>query len=103
MFTRTFKQNRSYFPRRPSRGLKRNEMKHYYHMIKLKGEYFYISATLEKKENMPELVILICYNKNEQSFLQHKEKMAGFEGGLLTLAALQSLLLMKTERNLGRL
>lgn len=55
-------------------GLKMGEIKHYNRIVKLKGQYCYISATLEKKEGKPELVIVICYNKNEQSFLQYKER-----------------------------
>ena len=55
-------------------GLKMGEIKHYNRIVKLKGEYCYISATLEKKEGKPELVIVICFNKNEQSFLQYKER-----------------------------
>lgn len=55
-------------------GLKQGEIRHCHRIVKVKEEYCYISATLEKKDGKPELVIIISYNKNDQSFLQYKER-----------------------------
>lgn len=55
-------------------GLKMGEIKHYEHIVKIKGQYCYLSATLGKKEGKPELVILISFNKKEQSLLQYKQR-----------------------------
>src|SRR5690606_7718086 len=42
---------------------------------KVNGQYCYLSATLsQKRGTKPELLILISYNKNEQSFLNYKER-----------------------------
>lgn len=55
-------------------GLKTGEIRHYPHIVKIRGEYCYISATMGKKEGKQELVIIISYNKNDRSFLQYKER-----------------------------
>jgi hypothetical protein len=55
-------------------GLKIGEIKHYSRIVRLKGEYCYLSATVEKKEDKTDFVIIISYNKNEQSLLQYKQR-----------------------------
>lgn len=56
-------------------GLKVGEIRHYAKIVKINGEYCYISATLsQKRGEKPELLIIISYNKNEQSFLNYKER-----------------------------
>lgn len=56
-------------------GLKVVQIKHYPKIVKINGEYCYLSATLsQKRGEKPELLIIISYNKNEQSFLNYKER-----------------------------
>lgn len=56
-------------------GLKIGEIRHYPKIVKINGEYCYVSATLSKKRGeKPELLIIVSYNKNEQSFLNYKER-----------------------------
>ena len=56
-------------------GLKIGEIKHYPKIVKINGEYCYLSATMsQKRGEKPELLIIISYNKNEQSFLNYKER-----------------------------
>jgi len=56
-------------------GLKVVEIRHYPKIVKINGEYCYLSATLsQKRGEKPELLIIISYNKNEQSFLNYKER-----------------------------
>jgi sulfur relay (sulfurtransferase) complex TusBCD TusD component (DsrE family) len=48
---------------------------HYPRIVKVNGVFCYLSATLsQKKGEKPELLIIISYNKNEQSFLNYKER-----------------------------
>lgn len=56
-------------------GIKVGEMRHYPKIVKINGEYCYVSGTLsQKRGEKPELLLIISYNKNEQSFLQYKER-----------------------------
>ena len=56
-------------------GLKVGEIKHYPKIVKINGQYCYLSATLsQKRGEKPELLIIISYNKSEQSFLNYKER-----------------------------
>lgn len=56
-------------------GLKVGEIKHYPKIVKINNEYCYLSASLtQKRGEKPELLIIISYNKNEQSFLNYKER-----------------------------
>ena len=56
-------------------GLKIGEIRHYPRIVKVNGEYCYLSATLsQKRGEKPELLIIISHNKNEQSFLNYKER-----------------------------
>lgn len=56
-------------------GLKHGQIKHYPDIVKINGQYCYLSATLsQKRGEKPELAIIISYNKNEQSFLNYKER-----------------------------
>lgn len=56
-------------------GVKTGEIRHYPGIVKVNGEYCYLSATLtQKRGEKPELLIIISYNKNEQSFLNYKER-----------------------------
>lgn len=56
-------------------GLKLGEIKHYSKIVKVNGEYCYVSATLsQKRGEKPELLIIISYNKNEESMLKYKER-----------------------------
>lgn len=56
-------------------GLKVGQIRHYPRIVKVNGEYCYLSATLsQKRGEKPELLIIISYNKNEQSFLNYKER-----------------------------
>jgi hypothetical protein len=55
--------------------LKKGDILHYHRIVKINGEYCYLSATLShKRGEKPELLIIISYNKNEQSFLNYKER-----------------------------
>jgi len=55
--------------------LKVGDVMHYPRIVKVNGELCYLSATLsQKKGEKPELLIIISYNKNEQSFLNYKER-----------------------------
>ena len=55
--------------------LKVDEVMHYPRIVKVNGVLCYLSATLnQKKGEKPELLIIISYNKNEQSFLNYKER-----------------------------
>lgn len=57
------------------KGLKVGEIKHYPKIVKINGEYCYLSATLtQKRGEKPELLIIISYNKNEQSLLNYRER-----------------------------
>ena len=56
-------------------GLKVGEIKNYSKIVKINGQFCYLSATLsQKRGEKPELLIIISYNKNEQSFLNYKER-----------------------------
>lgn len=56
-------------------GLKIGELRHFPRIVKVNGVFCYLSATLsQKKREKPELLIIISYNKNEQSFLNYKER-----------------------------
>lgn len=56
-------------------GLKVGQINHYPKIVIINGEYCYLSATLsQKRGEKPELLIIISYNKNEQSFLNYKER-----------------------------
>ena len=56
-------------------GLKVGQIKHYPKIVKINGECCYLSATLtQKRGEKPELLIIISYNKNEQSFLNYRER-----------------------------
>lgn len=56
-------------------GLKVGQIKHYPKIVKISNEYCYLSATLsQKRGEKHELLIIISYNKNEQSFLNYKER-----------------------------
>jgi hypothetical protein len=56
-------------------GIKVGQIKHYPKIVKIKEEYCYLSATLtQKRGEKPELLIIISYNKNEQSFLNYRER-----------------------------
>lgn len=56
-------------------GLKTGEIRHYPKIVKVNNQYCYLSATLtQKRGEKPELLIIISYNKNEQSFLNYKER-----------------------------
>jgi len=56
-------------------GLKIGEIRHYPRIVKVNGVYCYISGTLsQKRGEKTELLIIISYNKNEQSFLNYKER-----------------------------
>jgi transposase len=51
------------------------QIKHYPKIVKINGECCYLSATLtQKRGEKPELLIIISYNKNEQSFLNYRER-----------------------------
>ena len=53
--------------------LKVGQVMHYPRIVKVNGVFCYLSATLsQKKGEKPELLIIISYNKNEQSFLNYK-------------------------------
>jgi len=55
--------------------LKVGDVMHYPRIVKVNGVLCYLSATLnQKKGEKPELLIIISYNKNEQSFLNYKER-----------------------------
>lgn len=57
------------------KGLKVGEIKHYPKIVKINGEYCYLSPTLtQKRGEKPELLIIISYNKNEQSLLNYRER-----------------------------
>jgi hypothetical protein len=48
---------------------------YYPRIVKVNGVFYYLSAILsQKKGEKPELLIIISYNKNEQSFLNYKER-----------------------------
>ena len=50
--------------------LKVGEVMHYPRIVKVNGVFCYLSSTLsQKKGKKPELLIIISYNKNGQSFL----------------------------------
>lgn len=54
-------------------GMKKGEIRHYPKIVKVNGGYCYLSATLnQKRGEKPELLIIISYNKKEQSLLNHK-------------------------------
>jgi hypothetical protein len=56
-------------------GLKVGEIRHHKGKVKINDEYCYLSATLsQKRGEKPELLMIISYNKNEQSFLNYKER-----------------------------
>lgn len=56
-------------------GLKHGEIRHCPRIVKVNGEYCYLSATLtQKRGEQPELLIIISYNKKEQSLLNYKER-----------------------------
>jgi len=55
--------------------LKVGEVMHYPRIVKVNGVLCYLSATLsQNKGEKPELLMIISYNKNEQSFLNYKER-----------------------------
>lgn len=56
-------------------GLKLGEVRHYPRIVKINGEYCYLSATLtQTRGGKPELLIIISYNKKEQALLNYKER-----------------------------
>lgn len=56
-------------------GLAAGEIRHYPKIVKINEQYCYLSATLsQKRGEKPELLIIISYNKNEQSLLNYKER-----------------------------
>jgi hypothetical protein len=56
-------------------GLKVGQNLYYPRIVKVNGVLCYLSATIsQKKGEKPELLIIISYNKNEQSFLNYKER-----------------------------
>jgi hypothetical protein len=56
-------------------GLKHGEIRHYPRIVIINKEYCYISATMtHNRNNKPELLIIISFNKNEQSILNYKER-----------------------------
>jgi len=56
-------------------GLKLAQISHYPKIVKINGEYCYLSATVtQKRGQKPELLIIISYNKNEQSLLNYRER-----------------------------
>ncbi|MCO5248980.1 MAG: IS4 family transposase [Chitinophagales bacterium] len=56
-------------------GLKYGEMKHYHKIVKINGEYCYLSATLGRtRDNAPEYVIIISYSKDTQALVNYKDR-----------------------------
>lgn len=55
-------------------GLKVGQIIHYHKIVKINGEYCYLSATLSQKRGEKAELLIISYNKNEQSFLNYKER-----------------------------
>jgi hypothetical protein len=56
-------------------GLKIGEIRHHPRIVKVNGVYCYISGTISQtRGEKPELLIIISYNKNEQSFLNYKDR-----------------------------
>lgn len=56
-------------------GMKIGEIRHHPQIVKINGEYCYLSATLShKKGEKSELLIVISYNKKEQSLLNYKDR-----------------------------
>lgn len=55
-------------------GLKMNEIKYYEHIVEIKGQYCYLSATMGKSEGKPELVIIISYNRDHEAMLKYKQR-----------------------------
>lgn len=56
-------------------GLKNGEMKHYHKIVKINGEYCYLSATLGQNRNScPEYVIIISYSKDTQALVNYKDR-----------------------------
>ena len=48
---------------------------HYPRIVKVNGVFCCLSAILsQKKGEKPELLIIISYNKNEQTYLNYKER-----------------------------
>lgn len=55
--------------------IKVNEIRHYSKIVIINGQYCYLSATLcRKKGEIPELLIIISFNKKEQALLNYKER-----------------------------
>lgn len=56
-------------------GMKVGEIRHYPKIVKVNGEYCYLSATLNQKSGQkPELLIIASFNQKEQSLLNYKER-----------------------------
>lgn len=56
-------------------GLKYGQVKHYSKIVIINGEYCYLSATLGRnRNNQPEYVIIISYNKDNQSLVHYKDR-----------------------------
>lgn len=51
------------------------ESMHYPKIVEINGRYCYLSATLSRKRDEgPELLVIISFNRNEQSFLNYRER-----------------------------
>ena len=51
------------------------EAMHYPKIVGVNGRYCYLSATLNRKPNRePELLVIISFNRNEQSFINYRER-----------------------------
>lgn len=51
------------------------ESMHYPKFVEINGRYCYLSATRSRKRNeVPELLVIISFNRNEQSFINYRER-----------------------------
>lgn len=51
------------------------ESMHYPKFVEINGRYCYLSATRSRKRNEePELLVIISFNRNEQSFINYRER-----------------------------
>lgn len=56
-------------------GVKVGEVRHHPKIVKVNGEYCYLSATLNhKRGEKPEFLIIMSFNKKEQSLLNYRER-----------------------------
>ncbi|HEU0226338.1 MAG TPA: IS4 family transposase, partial [Arachidicoccus soli] len=56
-------------------GLKNGEIGHYSRIVKVNGEYCYLSATLGRnRDKKPEYVIIISYSQDEQVMVNYKDR-----------------------------